>query len=166
MKESRDVRKVTSRLEREGWQNRKGKGDHVNFFKRGNPFLITIDMEGKRSTEISTNALGRLRDGTVPESRLRTAREKVPYETCLRCDYSQIGGRVLGRGSRSARLLWPRRDVFGSGYKCGQWNRDFHLAALVEYVGRFPRRHASGRIVEMWSMCALTIPPFVLASRS
>ncbi len=31
----------------------------------------------------------------------------------------------MGRGSRSARLLWPRRDVFGSGYKCGQWNRDF-----------------------------------------
>ena len=57
MKESRDVRKVTSRLEREGWQNRKGKGDHVNFFKRGNPFLITIDMGRK---EVDRNIYKRI----------------------------------------------------------------------------------------------------------
>ncbi len=37
MKDSRDVRKVTARLKREGWESRKGKGDHVNFSNKGTP---------------------------------------------------------------------------------------------------------------------------------
>lgn len=49
-KESRDTRKVMSRLLREGWKARKGKGDHVNFFKEGNPNLITIDT-GKKEVD-------------------------------------------------------------------------------------------------------------------
>lgn len=50
MKDSRDVRKVTARLKREGWESRKGKGDHVNFFKQVNPCLITIDT-GKKEVD-------------------------------------------------------------------------------------------------------------------
>lgn len=44
---SRDTRKVMSRLRREGWSMRPGKGDHVNFSKSGVACLITIDA-GKK----------------------------------------------------------------------------------------------------------------------
>ncbi|WP_080803313.1 type II toxin-antitoxin system HicA family toxin [Arabiibacter massiliensis] len=46
-KESRDTRKVASRLVQEGWVKRRGKGDHANFSKPGNPRLITLDMGEK-----------------------------------------------------------------------------------------------------------------------
>ena len=45
--ESRDTRKAMSRLRREGWKMRPGKGDHVNFSKPGVAALITIDV-GKK----------------------------------------------------------------------------------------------------------------------
>ncbi len=46
--ESRDTRKVMSRLHREGWTMRPGKGDHVNFSKPGVQALITIDAGNKQ----------------------------------------------------------------------------------------------------------------------
>lgn len=46
--ESRDTRKVMSRLRRDGWSMRPGKGDHVNFSKPGEPLLITIDTGKKQ----------------------------------------------------------------------------------------------------------------------
>lgn len=49
-KESRDTRKVMARLQREGWVARKGKGDHVNFFKSTIAQLITIDT-GKKEVD-------------------------------------------------------------------------------------------------------------------
>ena len=45
---SRDTRKVMSRLHREGWTMRPGKGDHVNFSKPGVRFIITIDTGRKQ----------------------------------------------------------------------------------------------------------------------
>lgn len=45
--ESRDTRKVMSRLTRDGWTMRPGKGDHVNFSKPGVKALVTIDT-GKK----------------------------------------------------------------------------------------------------------------------
>jgi predicted RNA binding protein YcfA (HicA-like mRNA interferase family) len=35
---------VCRRLEREGWQRRAGRGDHVNYNKPGRPAVITVDM--------------------------------------------------------------------------------------------------------------------------
>ena len=49
-KESRDTRKVMTKLQREGWIARRGKGDHVNFFKPGTAQLITIDT-GKKEVD-------------------------------------------------------------------------------------------------------------------
>ncbi len=57
-KESRDTRKVVTRLQQEGWIARKGKGDHMNFFKPGNPDLITIDT-GKK--EVDKNIYRRIK---------------------------------------------------------------------------------------------------------
>lgn len=47
-KESRDTRKVITRLQREGWIARRGKGDHMNFFKPGTSELITMDTGRKQ----------------------------------------------------------------------------------------------------------------------
>lgn len=47
MPESRDTKKVIQRLRKDGWKDRQGKGDHVNFRKEGNPCLITIDTGNK-----------------------------------------------------------------------------------------------------------------------
>ncbi|HEV3395349.1 MAG TPA: type II toxin-antitoxin system HicA family toxin [Xanthobacteraceae bacterium] len=44
---------VCRRLEREGWQRRAGRGDHVNFNKRGQPAVITVDM-GMKEIPIGT----------------------------------------------------------------------------------------------------------------
>lgn len=49
-KEPRDTRKVMARLLKEEWTMRKGKGDHVNFFKEGSSYLITIDT-GKKEVD-------------------------------------------------------------------------------------------------------------------
>lgn len=58
-KESRDTRKVMARLLRDGWTMRKGKGDHVNFFKKGNPNLITIDTGEK---EVDKNIYRKIKE--------------------------------------------------------------------------------------------------------
>jgi predicted RNA binding protein YcfA (HicA-like mRNA interferase family) len=47
MSENRDTREVIRRLREEGWIERQGKGDHLNFRKEGSPRLITIDT-GKK----------------------------------------------------------------------------------------------------------------------
>ena len=47
MSETRDTRKVIQRLRKEGWKERQGKGDHLNFYKEEIPCLITIDT-GKK----------------------------------------------------------------------------------------------------------------------
>lgn len=47
MSETRDTKKVIQRLREEGWKERQGKGDHLNFRKENNPCLITIDT-GKK----------------------------------------------------------------------------------------------------------------------
>lgn len=46
-KESRDTRKVITRLQQDGWIARKGKGDHVNFYKPGCTMIVTIDTGAK-----------------------------------------------------------------------------------------------------------------------
>lgn len=58
MKESRDTRKVISRLQREGWIMRQGKGDHINFFMPESSQIITIDS-GKK--EIDKNIYKKIR---------------------------------------------------------------------------------------------------------
>ena len=47
MSENRDTKKVMQQLRQEGWTERQGKGDHVNFRKEDEPLLITIDT-GKK----------------------------------------------------------------------------------------------------------------------
>ena len=49
-RESHDTRKVMTRLSQDGWIMRRGKGDHVNFFKPDVPLLITIDT-GKKEID-------------------------------------------------------------------------------------------------------------------
>ena len=49
-RESRDTRKTTTRLMRDGWLKRQGKGYHANFYKPGLPTLITLDM-GKKEID-------------------------------------------------------------------------------------------------------------------
>jgi predicted RNA binding protein YcfA (HicA-like mRNA interferase family) len=44
---------VCRRLERDGWQRRAGRGDHVNFNKPGQPLVITVDM-GVKEIPIGT----------------------------------------------------------------------------------------------------------------
>ncbi|HEV3184071.1 MAG TPA: type II toxin-antitoxin system HicA family toxin [Xanthobacteraceae bacterium] len=41
------------RLERDGWQRRAGRGDHVNYNKRGQAVVITVDM-GMKEIPIGT----------------------------------------------------------------------------------------------------------------
>lgn len=54
---SRDTRKVMTRLVREGWIQRKGKGDHMNYSKPGVAQLITIDSGEK---EVDKNIFKRI----------------------------------------------------------------------------------------------------------
>jgi predicted RNA binding protein YcfA (HicA-like mRNA interferase family) len=44
---------VCKRLERDGWQRRAGRGDHVNYNKRGQAVVITVDM-GMKEIPIGT----------------------------------------------------------------------------------------------------------------
>jgi predicted RNA binding protein YcfA (HicA-like mRNA interferase family) len=44
---------VCKRLERDGWQRRSGRGDHVNYNKPGRPIVITVDM-GMKEIPIGT----------------------------------------------------------------------------------------------------------------
>jgi predicted RNA binding protein YcfA (HicA-like mRNA interferase family) len=44
---------VCKRLERDGWQWRAGRGDHVNYNKRGQAVVITVDM-GMKEIPIGT----------------------------------------------------------------------------------------------------------------
>jgi predicted RNA binding protein YcfA (HicA-like mRNA interferase family) len=46
-------RDVCKRLERDGWQRRGGRGDHVNYNKPGQPAAVTIDM-GMKEIPIGT----------------------------------------------------------------------------------------------------------------
>jgi predicted RNA binding protein YcfA (HicA-like mRNA interferase family) len=44
---------VCKRLERDRWQRRAGRGDHVNYNKRGQAVVITVDM-GMKEIPIGT----------------------------------------------------------------------------------------------------------------
>jgi len=46
-------REVCWRLERDGWQRRAGRGDHVNYNKPSQHVVITVDM-GLRELPIGT----------------------------------------------------------------------------------------------------------------
>ncbi len=59
MEQSRDTQKIAARLEKEGWLKRSVKGYHVNFFKPGNPNLITIDMGRKEVGKRALKEIGK-----------------------------------------------------------------------------------------------------------
>jgi predicted RNA binding protein YcfA (HicA-like mRNA interferase family) len=44
---------ICRRLERDGWQPRAGRGDHLNFNKSGQPVVVTMDM-GMKEIPIGT----------------------------------------------------------------------------------------------------------------
>lgn len=58
--ESRDTKKVMARLRKEGWIERGGKGDHVNFFKPEKPYLITIDTGKKELAKPIYNKVAKM----------------------------------------------------------------------------------------------------------
>lgn len=60
MSETRDTKKVIQRLRKEGWTERKGKGDHINFFKENEPCLITIDTGKKEIGKPIYNKISKL----------------------------------------------------------------------------------------------------------
>ncbi len=60
MSENRDTKKVVQQLRQEGWIERRGKGDHVNFRKDGNPLLITIDTGKKEISKPIYNKIAKM----------------------------------------------------------------------------------------------------------
>ncbi len=60
MSENRDTRHVIQKLRREGWKERQGKGDHLNFQKDGKPFLITIDTGKKEIAKSIYNKIAKM----------------------------------------------------------------------------------------------------------
>lgn len=60
MPENRDTKKVIQQLRQEGWRERQGKGDHVNFRKEDKPYLITIDTGRKEIAKPIYNRIAKI----------------------------------------------------------------------------------------------------------
>ena len=60
MSENRDTKKVIQQLRQEGWTERQGKGDHVNFRKEDEPLLITIDTGKKEIAKPIYNRIAKI----------------------------------------------------------------------------------------------------------
>jgi predicted RNA binding protein YcfA (HicA-like mRNA interferase family) len=60
MSEARDTRTVIQRLRKEGWNEKQGKGDHLNFRKKNQPSLITIDTGKKEIPKSIYNKIAKI----------------------------------------------------------------------------------------------------------
>ena len=56
------VNEVVKRLEDDGWRPVQVRGDHHNFRKEGNPYVVTVP--GNDRDEVSPGALGDIRRKT------------------------------------------------------------------------------------------------------
>lgn len=56
------VREVIMRLEEDGWSPVRMRGDHRNFRKEGNPYVVTVP--GQDRDEVSPGVLGDIRRKT------------------------------------------------------------------------------------------------------
>ncbi len=60
MSENRETKKVMQQLRQDGWNERQGKGDHVNFRKDDEPCLITIDTGKKEMSKPIYNKIAKM----------------------------------------------------------------------------------------------------------